>query len=131
MDDENELKDRLISFKKETVVDDERELRDKLVSYGTTMGQFVMANEDLSRNVNKAREKVLTCLHEIEKLKSLDIHQYKRTHDSLNAMKDHMNAVVSEFEYITSINNIKPYSSDFRNRMVARSYKASHKADNE
>ena len=37
MDDENELKDRLISFKKETVVDDERELRDKLVSYGTTM----------------------------------------------------------------------------------------------
>ena len=107
-------------------MNDEDESKDKLVSYGTTMGQFVMANEDLRRNVSKAREKVLTCLHEIEKLESLDIHQYKRTHDSLNAMKNHMNAVVSEFEYITSINNIKPYSSDFRNRMVARSYRTNN-----
>lgn len=131
MDDENELKDRLISFKKETVVDDERELRDKLVSYGTTMGQFVMANEDLCRNVSKAREKVLTCLHEIEKLKSLNTHQYKGTHDALNAMKDCMDGAISNFEHIVSVNGIKPYSSDFRNRMVARSYKASHKADNE
>lgn len=107
-------------------MDDESELKDRLISYGTTMGQFVMANEDLRRNVNKAREKVLSCLYEIEKLGPLDVYGYKETHDSLNAMKDHMNAVVSEFEYITSINNIKPYSSDFRNRMVARSYRTNN-----
>lgn len=103
-------------------MDDGRELRNELVSYGATVGQFVMANEDLRRNVNKAREKVLTCLYNIEKLESLDSHQYRETHDSLNAMKDHMDGVVSEFEHISRVNDVIPYSSDFRSRMVARSY---------
>lgn len=103
-------------------MDNERELRDKLVSYGATVGQFVMANEDLRHNMNDARDKVLTCLYEIEKKGPLDTHQYKETHDALDAMKDYMDGIVSNFEYIVSVNNTKPYSSDFHNRMVARSY---------
>lgn len=103
-------------------MDNERELRDKLVSYGAIVGQFVMANEDLRHNMNDARDKVLTCLYEIEKRGPLDTHQYKGTHEALNAMKDYMGGIVSNFEYIVSVNNTKPYSSDFHNRMVAISY---------